>query len=181
MNRIALAVVACGASWAVLGEGRAWGQISPPSLYRPVVSPYINLLRNNTGVGPFNTGAVNTAVNYFGLVRPEFGFQAAVTGLQQDVLSNQQQTQLLTTGLNPTVGVPVTGHPAFFLNSRAYFLTTTQWGTVGWRGGPGASSVLGASGALLPGSRGLGTGMGAGGMPAGGMAPGASGGGGTRR
>jgi hypothetical protein len=179
MNRIALAVVAFGACWALLGEGRAWGQLPQPGLYRPPVSPYINLLRNNTGVGPFSTGAVNTAINYYGLVRPEFGFQAAVNTLQQDVIGNQQQIQVLTTGQNATVGLLTTGHPAYFLNSRTYFLTTSAGAYGGLRGATGGT-LLGGSGAFLPGSR-MTTGGGLGTTPLGGTGPGAAGAGGYRR
>ncbi len=102
--------------------------ISLPS--QPTVSPYINLLRNNAA---FN-GNTLTAVNYYGLVRPEFAFQNAITGLQQQQSLDQQ---LITTGLAANAGLLVTGHPAYYLNNGGYFLTTGAAAGRGLSGGGG--------------------------------------------
>src|SRR5262245_58747136 len=64
------------------------GPSGPASSYRPglnpsgipAYSPYLNLLR------PGNPAFMN----YYGLVRPELDFRAAVRGLQQQVTANRQ-------------------------------------------------------------------------------------------
>src|SRR5689334_4123182 len=54
------------------------GAITPrgvPGYTSPAVSPYINLLRSGSPA----------AVNYYGIVRPEFQFQNSLQNLQQQV------------------------------------------------------------------------------------------------
>jgi hypothetical protein len=181
MNRafgIVLATGMCGLFW---GENRALGQvplqpgISAP-MQGPAVSPYLNLLRNNAGFG----GSALGAINYYGIVRPEFSYYNALGGLQQQVTANQQT---IATGLGGGGGIPVTGHPVGFQTQRGYFLTFSGGGVGGGmgRGGFGGGAVgqgagfgtAGAGGAGM-GNTGMRTGVGAapgGGGAGGGAAP----------
>jgi hypothetical protein len=160
MKRLALAAVVGGFVGMLAGENRAAAQLplQPGVAFpnRPVISPYINLLRNNTF--GLNNGTLG-ALNYYGLVQPQFAFQGQINTLQQQVATNQQ---MITTGLGATTGVPVTGHPAYFLSSGAYFLNNL-------RGGPGQG------GALTGGTGSAGSGFAAGGRGIGGFAAGGRG------
>jgi hypothetical protein len=95
--------------------GRAPAQFAPPRfggiapVTQPAVSPYLNLLRRD-----------NPAyLNYYGLVRPEVEFRNSINRLQQQVNTNQESIS----NLESTTPLPVTGHPAYFLNTARYFLT----------------------------------------------------------
>jgi hypothetical protein len=147
MNRYALAALALAGLLG--GANRATAQLFRPGIYpgsQPVVSPYINLLRTNNGVNTFGGNAVNRAVDLYGIVNPQFAFQGALSGLQQQLDVNQQY---LTTGIGGTGGVPVTGHATFFLNSSSYFLTNSR--------GVASGGLLGVG---LPGRGGYGAGTG---------------------
>jgi hypothetical protein len=159
MNRSLVAVLVAGTCGFVWGENRALGQvglrpgISTP-FQGPVVSPYINLLRNNPG---FTGVAGQTAVNLYGIARPDIGFYGAIGGLQQQVDVNQQ---LITTGLGGTAGIPVTGHPVGFLNNRSYFLTFSGYGGAGGFGRGGLGGGYGGQGIGSGGFAGGGAGFG---------------------
>jgi hypothetical protein len=146
---------------------------------RPVISPYINLLRNNP-IG-LNNGTLG-ALNYYGLVQPQLAFQGQIGNLQQQVATNQQ---MITTGLGATTGVPVTGHPAYFLTSGGYFLTSLRGPNTGFGGGgtgyPGGGFAAGGRGigGFAAGGRGIG-GLGGGGAGFG-VGGGAGGAGGAPR
>jgi hypothetical protein len=59
------------------------GSYNPPVVNpRPIVSPYLNLNRNGFG---------NTAVDYFGIVRPQIDNQRAIQQLQQQFQFTQGQ------------------------------------------------------------------------------------------
>lgn len=73
------------------------------------VSPYLNLLR----------GGTPTAVNYYGIVRPQLQYNAAINSLEQQVTANRVA---ITAAENASV--PQTGHPITFLNYHRYFLNT---------------------------------------------------------
>jgi hypothetical protein len=175
MNRFAGIVLAAGICGLLWGEDRALGQPQPgigmPN-QGPAVSPWINLLRNNTGL---QGGAAFNAIGYYGLVRPEFNYYNALGGLQQQVTSNQQA---IATGLGGAGGVPVTGHPVGFQTQRAYFLTFSGGGL--GRGGVGGGTVGQGGGFGGAGGGGAGFGMGNAGMRTGvgGGAVGGAGGGG---
>jgi hypothetical protein len=100
------------------------GYVQP---YRPVVSPYLNLLRGGQGA----------ALNYYNLVRPQVQFGNSIQQLQQQVTQNQQNI----TGLQQQqqTGIAPTGHPIQFLNHRQYFLNYggTGGGQPGFAGGAG--------------------------------------------
>lgn len=75
----------------------------------PTFSPYINLLRNNGGVGQ----------NYYGLVRPQMDFaqqnQQLNQGLQQLQMQNQNPNQMgRVPGGYGYSQLGVTGHPVIF-------------------------------------------------------------------
>ena len=111
-------------------------------------SPYLNLLRGGS-----------SAVNYYGLVRPQQNFQAAMQAAQQ-----QQQAG----GANfepddPTMPGLVVGTRARFLNTSGYFLNLQGGTTVG--AGSGFASGVGARGAQGTqglGNQGTGSGLGTG-------------------
>jgi hypothetical protein len=107
-----LCLGACLAVWGVLAVETARAQVPNYGLdpsRRPVVSPYINLLR---------TGS-SAAVNYYGIVRPEIAFGNAVGQLQgqQATLSNEQQDLA-------TNAFPATGHKTAFMTQSKYFMST---------------------------------------------------------
>lgn len=81
----------------------------PPGGYpRSGYSPYLNLTRGG-----------NPAVNYYGLVRPEFRAQNAYQNLQQQV---NQLAQSGASDLQQTTGIlPPTGYPARFQDYARYF------------------------------------------------------------
>lgn len=106
--------------------GLAHGQFGPYGGYggrgfspitRPAYSPYLNLLRPG---GSFTQ-------NYFGMVRPELDFRSSIGGLQQQVQTNQQ----MIGSLDQSLGVPITGHPTYFLNTSGYFSGGRQGGQIG--------------------------------------------------
>jgi hypothetical protein len=80
---------------------------------RPVgtgpVSPYLNLLRPG----------INPAINYFGSVRPQLQYNAAINSLEQQVTASK-----VANTAAENASVPQTGHPIQFLNYRQYFLNT---------------------------------------------------------
>jgi hypothetical protein len=73
---------------------------------RPVVSPYINLLRAGSSGG----------VNYYGLVRPEIEFRSGIQRNQQQISASQQSYSELTAGLSTT------GHPTRYMTHWSYFM-----------------------------------------------------------
>lgn len=110
-------------------------------------SPYLNLLRGGS-----------SAVNYYGLVRPQQNFQSALQQVQQ-----QQQAG----GANfepddPTMPGLVVGTRTRFLNTSGYFLNLQGGTTMGAGGGfaSGMGSRAGAGGQGNQGVSGQGTGTG---------------------
>jgi hypothetical protein len=83
-----------------------------PYAPRPAVSPYINLLRPGS----------STALNYYGLVRPQFDTLAGFQAVQQRF--GQLQTGIQTGGGESSDGFLMTGHAASFMNYGGYFMTT---------------------------------------------------------
>jgi hypothetical protein len=138
-----LLAMTLGALALVLGvcPARAQAQYRTPSY-----SPYLNLLRPG-----------NQAINYYGLVRPQFDTRNQLLGLQQQAAATAYEIQ------NPS-GQMVTGHPVQFLNLSHYYGGGFGRGGIGGGGGFGAGVARPGGGAV------------AGAMPAG-----AAAGGGVRR
>jgi hypothetical protein len=82
---------------------------------RPAVSPYLNLTNRN----------IDPAVTYSGIVRPQFATNSALRALQQQVAPGALPAEGL-----PAVdsSLPVTGQPAYFLNTGGYFLNSRTGG-----------------------------------------------------
>lgn len=97
---------------AAMVPGRAGAQVVGPRVGSPspapTVSPYINLLRNPNA----------PALNYYGLVRPQFQTNAGLQSLQQQFLLGQSTS---LPGSEATGDVLITGHAATFLNYGGYF------------------------------------------------------------
>jgi hypothetical protein len=115
---------ACATAFALWSPSPAAAQIpigGPGGIgqSRPVYSPYLNLLRRDN----------STAMNYYGLVRPQLDFMGSISSLQQGQVNTSVAINDLQAG-----NLPVTGHAAQFLNTGSYFLTI--------RGGAGASTGM---------------------------------------
>jgi hypothetical protein len=109
-----------------------------PPVYRPPVSPYLNLLRQGQSPG----------LNYYNLVRPQLQYNASIYQLQGQVGANRQGLAALEQAANqPAAGLPPTGFIPQFQNYRVYFMTYS--GTGGFGTAP------------LTANRGVGTGTGA--------------------
>jgi hypothetical protein len=110
----------------------ALAQPLPPSIpQRPTFSPYLNLLRGG-----------NTALNYYGIVRPQQQFDQQLGQLQsrlgQAAREFEQLDQQISAGysqFNPLL--PATGNVATFNNLGGYFDRI---------GGGGGAAGLGAGG-----------------------------------
>lgn len=141
MNRYLWIGSVLAISWWLIGSGQASAQYGGNPYNRPRVSPYINLLR----------GGSSTAVNYYGIVRPEIEARASIASLQQQTQTNEAAITGLQTGagLQPLV----TGHAVGFQTQMQYFQTI---GTGGGMGG-GAAGFGGFSG--MGGMGGVGIGM----------------------
>lgn len=95
----------------------------PGGMQRPSVSPYINLLRGNSGIN-------NAALNYFGIVRPEQQFRQQAGFLQQQLNQTNQTLGIVAGGQGDVESI--TGRGASFMNYSHYF---NSFGTPG--GAPG--------------------------------------------
>jgi hypothetical protein len=76
---------------------------------RPAFSPYLNL----------NRPGASAAVNYFGMVRPQLTYNAAIQQLQTTTQELQQQQRETATSATE---LPPTGHSIGFLNHQRFFL-----------------------------------------------------------
>ena len=119
---------------------------------RPVVSPYINLLRQ--GATP--------AINYSTLVRPELEFRSNFNQLQNQTLANQQAISGLAQG-GPLGNQLITGARAGFQTQGAYFQTMTGGPTGIGYGYGGYGQGAGGYGPGAGPSFGMGVGAGLGG------------------
>jgi hypothetical protein len=103
---------------------------------RPPVSPYLNLL----------TGGGDTAVNYYGLVRPQFAYNRAIQNLGSEInylespaAAQQNQTPFQT------------GNRSGFMTQNRYFMTNGYAGAGGYRPGAGVGgSPAAASSPAIP-------------------------------
>ena len=106
---------------------------------RPAFSPYLNL--NRSGNSP--------AINYFGIVRPQFQALSTFQSLDQQSAANRQA--ISDAGTQATA-LPTTGHTVSFLNTSGYFMNLNPvQGGQGF-GGQGQYS-FGGSGFLQGGAR----------------------------
>ena len=87
---------------------------------RPPFSPYLNLNRQGG----------NSALNYYGLVRPQTQFQQSIQNLQGAVGANQQSIGNLQTDSLGMAQSP-TGHAAGFMTYSGYFLNNQGFGAAG--------------------------------------------------
>src|SRR6476660_2932481 len=79
----------------------------PPGALRPPYSPYLNLTRPG-----------NTAINYYGLVRPEVDFRNSIAGLQSQYGTLNQEVN----DPRAAQSFPGTGHGATYLNYSHYYV-----------------------------------------------------------
>jgi hypothetical protein len=118
------------------GTNRTWAQYPGAT---PQVSPYINLL-----------GPGNTAVNYYGIVRPQLQMQAGLLSLQGALINEERY--LGTPEMLANLPV-ITGNFATFQNQGRFFgtrgITTVTPGVVS---GLAGFAYAGATGGGLPGS-----------------------------
>ena len=103
-----------------VGTGHAQAQFSyqrpqTSPFNQPAVSPYLNLVRPDASAG----------INYTTLVRPQVDTGRAIQNLQYQVTQDQQilmgQLSAAPAGFNPGAALPLTGHPAQFMNYSHYF------------------------------------------------------------
>src|SRR5262249_54706945 len=83
----------------------AVAQPPPAPPIPPAFSPYLNM---------FNRG--NPGINYYGLVRPQFAIQNAISGLQR-----QQQSLAESADLTDPTLTRGTGHAVYFNNLSHYY------------------------------------------------------------
>jgi hypothetical protein len=133
MSKFTIASLAVLGLWATITSGRAWAQpILPYSnpYARPTVSPYLNLLR------PGGT----PAINYYGLVRPQFEFRATAQALQGQINQERQILNSETAAPGSDYPLPPTGHGARFMSYAGYFGNPGGLGGGGLRN-PGRSAA----------------------------------------
>jgi hypothetical protein len=134
------------------------GSYTPPQVNPyPTVSPYLNLNRN-----------LNSATNYFGVVRPQFDNQQAIQQLQQQYQAIQGTQGMMPAGTGPVAPEEIapTGHRmgGSFNYSHYYPLFYTGGGFGGSAtGGAVSGGIPGYNGAAFGGPGGYG-GYGAGGL-----------------
>jgi hypothetical protein len=129
--------------WSLLAPA-AWSQggyVPPPTSPFPQqpLSPYLNLLRPG-----------NSAINYYGLVRPQQQFYSSLQQLQQQV-----QAPVNTVIVADPNAFPITGHPTRFLNYSHYFFNqggagVVSGGTTGFPGYSGTGAPILGTGPLPP-------------------------------
>lgn len=113
MNRFAWgSLVALG-----VGLSSASAQVGVYTPPRAPISPYLNLNRGG-----------NPAINYYGLVRPQFDTSRALQNVQTQLQSMSSQVAPTQPVADPTF-VPTTGHPVTFLNSSHFFPVTGRTGS----------------------------------------------------
>jgi hypothetical protein len=146
MKRLVWAPLASLALAALGGPAPAQIPIGSPQAnpnYRPPISPYLGL-----------TLPGNTAINYYGVVRPQIDQTAALQQLQAQLAA----TQGYGGGLNS--GLPVTGHVSQFQNHWGYFQNWRNGTSGGAAPGTGVNTGLAGLGGLTPGlSTGVGFGV----------------------
>ena len=108
------------------------GSYSPPIVNpRPAISPYLNL---NT------RGGINTAVNYYGIVRPQMQNTQAIQQLQQQFQTTQGWTQGQTGQLNNDEMLPTGRALGGYFNYSHYFPIYSR-GATGTTTAPGMNGI----------------------------------------
>lgn len=167
--RIAYAIFALGLALPAFAQ-----PIAPqgPAGGGPGISPYLNLLRNNTN-------NANPAFNYLTITRPQMALAQQANQLNQNLqLTNQQLQQQGQGGLIILGGdttQPVTGHRTTFGNLGGHFNNIGGGGMGGLRIGGGTMGggqigmgfQPGAGRAGMGAGAGMGAAMGARGVPGG--------------
>jgi hypothetical protein len=105
-------------------------------LYKPPVSPYLNLVRQGN----------SPAFNYLTLVKPQLQAQKNFQSLQDQYGTVQQAVSSLEQQTLPggVPALPVTGQPVGFMTHKGYFMNLQGVATIGTGGavvggtGPGA-------------------------------------------
>ncbi|MBI3411552.1 MAG: hypothetical protein HY040_24755 [Planctomycetes bacterium] len=135
--RTQLSIGLCGLAYFLLSASPAMAQfdrnyLANRNFYnsRPAFSPYLNLLRPGS----------STAVNYYGLVRPQQDFRAAANTLQSEI-------QGVDTAINrlsyQDYGIRETGHAAGFMTQGPNFMSLQGGGSsAGQRSGSNRSSQI---------------------------------------
>lgn len=152
MTRITLAAWATITALVGFGAGRATAQqpVRPPGFGttgRPAFSPYLNM----------NLAGNPAALNYYGIVRPQFQARAEFQSLEQQAAANRQA---IAEGGAPASALPTTGHPVAFQNLGGYFmnLNPVQGGTfAGGTGFGGGGGGFGSGGGYSFGGMGVGS------------------------
>ena len=124
----------------ILGANRAIAQFPGNPVggaQRPTFSPYLNL--NRPGTSP--------AVNYFGIVRPQFQALSTFQSLEQQSATNRQA---IADNGNSATGLPTTGKQVYFLNTGGYFMNLSPN-----QGQGGSGSSFGSFGGGMSGSAGV--------------------------
>jgi len=105
---------------SVATEGLAQGPLRPgiQVTNQPAFSPYLNLLQPSG----------STALNYYGLVRPQVEFRNNIAGLENAVDLNKQSIANVQNGNTSLATTLTTGHSAVFLNTGGYFLNSGRTG-----------------------------------------------------
>jgi hypothetical protein len=122
---------------ALIGAPASRVAAQPPGFPRtaaptPPYSPYLNLLR--PGSSP--------AINYYGLVRPQFQSQQSMLALQSQIGANSQAIGNLSATGGP---LPATGKTVGFMNYGRYFQNFNPAGGGSSGGGFGGSPFGGGS------------------------------------
>ncbi len=153
MKRPLFAIGAACIAWYGIGENIACAQFSgqlgqysaPQVRKRSPVSPYINLM---------NPGGA-TAIDYYGIVRPQMDAQRSINNLQQG-LSNlgdlNQPAAIQQTSANALGGMQ-TGHSATYFNYQNYFPNapgTTGGSSTGAGFGSAGFGSTGSGNAIRP-------------------------------
>lgn len=144
MKRFQLAAVAVVGFLALLVPATARGQVGGPRpvmapVFRPAVSPYLNLLRRGQ----------STALNYYNLVLPEVNFAKNISDINDQVIGNQRSITQLEDTSNT---LPDTGHHAQFMSHAKYFMNSAGGGVGGGRSSGVSQSSPTTSGRVPSGS-----------------------------
>jgi hypothetical protein len=120
-----LIAIAAVALLSLPGRGSAQlpqGPNGPPGpTARPAFPTYLNIVRGGSAT-----------LNYYGMVRPQTAAQQSLLSLQQQITSVQQREPAAGAGDS---SLPITGQPAYFMNSGGYFLNQQVGPATAIRGG----------------------------------------------
>ncbi len=108
--------------------GPGGGQFGGGQFSRPTVSPYLNLLNGG-----------NPALNYYGLVRPQFAYDRAFQTLGANVNSLGANVN----SLEAANQAPQTGHRSSFMTHNQYFMNNGSGKAAGGQTGarPGGQAT----------------------------------------